>query len=218
VLAGFLPVSAALLLIGEALTPKVLDKAITNTTTASRMLPIAAKHLNQLYVSNALVIVGLGALAVSFAAVATLVRGRGATLATLAALIGGLGYFAGAIANVLVGFNLAAATATRTSQAVAARFLVTTFKSGVGNVFVLSYFIGSLAGTLLLGIALWRSRSVPRWLPVLFVIGNVIAMFASAGIVSVPLSLPFTLAMVILAVRIWRAAAPSAGPAANAPF
>ena len=110
----------------------------------------------------------------------------------------------------MVGFNLAAATARRTSEAVAARFLVTTFKSGVGNVFVLSYFIGSLAGTLLMGIALWRSRSLPRWLPVLFVIGNVIAMFASAGIVSVPLSLPFTLAVVVLAVRIWRAPTPSA--------
>jgi len=218
VLAAFLPVSAALLLIGEWLTPKGLDNQITTTKTALTMLAIAARHRDQVYISNALVIVGLGALAVSFAAIATLVRSRGATVATVAAVIGGLGYFAGAVANVWVGFNLAAATAAHLPDADAARFLVTTFNTRVGNVFLDGYILGTVVGSVLIGIALWRSRSVPRWLTVLFVIGNLVAGFAPAGIVSVPLSLPFTVAMLILALRIWQAAGGSADEAAVAPL
>ncbi len=211
VLALFLPVSVALLMIGEALTPKGLDQAIMKTSTALEMLPIAAKHPTQLYVSNALVIVGLGALAVSFAAIATLVRGRGSTFATVAALIGGFASFCGAIINVLVGFNLAAAVKAQLAQEDAARFLVVTFKSGVGNMFILGYFFGLIVASILMVIALWRSRCVPRWLPILFAVSLQVALFAHAGIVSIPLMLPFAVAMVILASRIWQAAALPAG-------
>lgn len=45
----------------------------------------------------------LDGLAVSYAAIATLVTGRGWVIATIAALLGGLGAFAGAVFNVLVG-------------------------------------------------------------------------------------------------------------------
>jgi hypothetical protein len=128
----------------------------------------------------------------------------------VAALVGGVAYFAGAIANVWVGFNLAAATSAKIPEADAARLLVTTFKAGVANGFLTVYFLGGLLGTLLIGIALWRSRAVPRWLPALFVVGNVVASFAPPGLVSVPLSLPFTAAMFILAWRIWQAASPPA--------
>jgi hypothetical protein len=33
------------------------------------------------------------------------------------------------------------------------------------------YFIGIFAAPVLMGFALWRSRSVPRWLAVLFTVG-----------------------------------------------
>ena len=52
------------------------------------MLPIAAKHPAQLYVAGSLAILALGALAVSYAAIATLARNRGSAVATVAALIG----------------------------------------------------------------------------------------------------------------------------------
>jgi hypothetical protein len=39
---------------------------------------------------------------VSYAAISTLVTGRGSAIATVAALIGGIGAFCGAIVNVLV--------------------------------------------------------------------------------------------------------------------
>jgi hypothetical protein len=67
----------------------------------------------------------------------------------------------------------------------AARFLVTSFGSGFGHGFLYAYLIGQYAGPVLMGLALWRSRSVPRWLYML----------------------PFAAAMILLAVRIWQAAA-----------
>ncbi|HBW17760.1 MAG: hypothetical protein ACLPN6_22620 [Streptosporangiaceae bacterium] len=201
VLAIFLPVAAALYIGAEGLNPKGTDQVITTTATAFRVLPIAAKHPAQLYLSGSLTLLALGALAVSYAAIATLVRDRGWVVATVAALIGGLGAFCGAMFNVLVGVNLASAATAHLSRDAAARFLVTTFNSGFGHVFMDVYFIGIFAAPVLMGFALWRSRSVPRWLAVLFLIGLEVAQqVSSAGPVLVVLfMLPFAVAMVLLA-------------------
>jgi hypothetical protein len=208
VLALFLPVAAVLYISAEALSPKGTDQVITTTATALKVLPIAAKHPTQLYVSGALAIVALGALAVSYAAIATLARNRGAAVAAVAALIGGIGAFCGATVEVLVYPNLAAAATAHLSPAAAARFLMTTFNSGFGHGFSYAYFIGIFAGPALMGVALWRSRSVPRWLAVLFFAGLEVAQQSiSAGPVVILYMLPFAAAMVLLAARIWQAAA-----------
>jgi hypothetical protein len=209
VLALFLPIAAVLYISCEALDPKGTDQVITSTATAFKVLPIAAKHPTQLYVAGSLSLLALGALAVSYAAIAMLVRNRGSAVATAAALIGGAGAFCGAIVNVLVGYNLAAVATAHLSQGAAARFLVTTFNSGFGQAFIAVYFIGIFAAPVIMGFALWRSRSVPRWLAVLFFIGLEVAQQQrSAGpAVVVPLMLPFAVAMVLLAARIWQAAA-----------
>ena len=145
VLAIFLPVTAVLYISAEALSPKGTDQVITTTATALKVLPIAARHPAQLYVAGSLALLGLGGLAVSYAAIAALVRNRGAAVATVAALIGGLGAFRGAIINVLVYPNLAAAATAHLTPGAAARFLVTTFNSGFGHVFLYAYFIGEYA-------------------------------------------------------------------------
>jgi hypothetical protein len=207
VLAIFLPISATLLVIGTALTPRGLDQLITSQATALTVLPIAVAHTNLLYVSNLLHLCGLGALGVSFAAIATLVRDRGAALATTAAVIGGFGAICGAIGNVLPGFNLAATVTAQLSPEVAAQYLVATFTSPVGEAILVGYLGSLLVGTILMAIALWRSPSTPRWLPFLFAIGLTIAALAPAGIVAIPLQLPFAAAMAILASRIWQMAA-----------
>jgi hypothetical protein len=213
VLALFLPLVAVLYISAEALSPKGTDQVIQTTATAFKVLAIAAKHPAQLYVAGSLALLGLGALAVSYAAIATLVRNRGSAVATVAALIGGIGAFCGAIVNVLVFPNLAAAATAHLSGGAAARFLVTTFNSGFGHVFLYAYFIGIYAAPALMGFALWRSGSVPRWLAVLFFIGLEVAQQQiSAGIVVVLYMLPFAVAMVLLAIRIWQAAAPPARP------
>jgi len=208
VLAIFLPVTAVLYIGGEALSPKGTDQLITSTAIALKVLPIAARHPAQLYAAAWLVLLGLGGLAVSYAAIAALARNRGSALATVAALIGGLGAFCGAITNVLVYPNLAAAATAHLAPGAAARFLVTSFNSEFGHVFTYLYFVGEYAAPVLMGYALWRSRSVPRWLAALFVIGLGVAEFqSSGGPIVVLYMLPFAAAMILLAARLWLAAA-----------
>lgn len=81
----------------EALNPKGTDQILSTTAVALKVLPIAARHPDQLYVSGYLSLLALGALAVSYAATATLVRGRGSMLAIVAVLLGGIGAFSGAL-------------------------------------------------------------------------------------------------------------------------
>lgn len=85
---------------------------------------------------------------------------------------------------------------------------MTAFNSGFGHAFLYAYSIGIFAAPVLMGFALWRSRSVPRWLAVLFVIGLEVAQqVQSKGIVVVlAYTLLFAVAMVLLAARIWQAA------------
>ena len=207
-LAVFLPITAVLYISAEALDPKGTDRLIDTTAVAFKVLSIAATHSAQLYVSGSLSILALGALAVSYAAIAMLVRGRGWVLATVAALLGGLGAFSGAIVNVLVGVNLAAAASAHITQDAAGRFLVTSFHAAPEQAAVYVYFVSEYAAPVLMGIALWRSRSVPRWLAVLFVIGLELAESMGAfGPIVVLFMLPFAVAMVLLAARIWQAAA-----------
>jgi len=208
VLALFLPIAAVLYISAEALSPKGTDQVVTDRATALKLLAIAAKHPTQLYIAGTCAVLGLGALAVSYAAIATLARGRGSSLATVAALIGSIGAFCGAIVNVLVFPNLAAAATAHTTPGAAAQFLVTTFNSGFGHGFEYAYFIGIYVAPLLMGVALWRSRAVPRWLAALFVVGLYVAESqSSGGAIVVPYMLPFAAAMVLLAARIWQAAA-----------
>ena len=154
ILALALPVTAVLLLFGGALTPKGLDRPVTSLAGALRELHIAAAHPGQVYFSNMLVIFGLGTLGISFFAIAVLASDRDRVLATTAGVIGWFGAFCGAVANVLIGFDLAAAVAAHVPSA-AAQILVSAntaaaawvFLSGISPVFLwLSSSPGSLSG------------------------------------------------------------------------
>jgi hypothetical protein len=208
VLAVFLPVTAALYVGAEALDPRGTDQVVTNTATAFKLLPIAAAHSSQLYLSGSLSVLALGGLAVSYAAIATLITGRGWVIATIAAVLGGLGAFAGAMLNVLVGISLAAAASAHMTQLAAARFLVSSFGSGPAQAAQYIYFASEYTAPVVMGFALWRSRAVPRWLAVLFAVGLEVAEAMGAiGPKVVLFMLPFAVAMILLAARIWRAAA-----------
>ena len=214
VLALFLPIAAALYIGAEALNPRGTDQQITTRGIAFKLLPIAVAQPTRLYVSGSLTFLALGALAVSYAAIATVVRNRNSALATVAALIGGIGAFCGAFINVLVGYNLATAATAHMSPDAAAAFLVNSFQSGAAQLFTAVYVIGTFLGPVLMGVALWRSRSVPRWLAVLFVAGLELAQqLGSIGPLPVLLlTLPFAVAMILLAAWIWHAAARPAPP------
>ena len=75
VLALFLPVAAALYISAEAPSPRGIDQPIANGTMALRERPIAAHHPSQLYASGSLTLLALGALTISYAAIATLIDG-----------------------------------------------------------------------------------------------------------------------------------------------
>jgi hypothetical protein len=202
VLALFLPLAALLLTVGQALTPKGLDHPIS-LSTALRELPIAEAHSGRLYLANLLVICGLGALGVSFCAIAVLVRERGSTIATVAAVVGGVAGFCGGLVNVLVGHDLAAAATAATTRRAGAQVLAAANRGWVFDVLFVCYLGGVAVATILIVVALWRSRAVPRWLPLLFLVGVALGASAPAGIVSIPLQLPVTAALIILSIRIW---------------
>ncbi|MGD0595769.1 MAG: hypothetical protein ABSB54_19035 [Acidimicrobiales bacterium] len=210
-LAVALPLTAALYIGAEGLDPKGTDRVLTTTAIAFKVLPLAAKHSTQLYVSGSLSELALGAVAVSYAAIAMLVRKRGSMAATIAALIGGIGAFCGAIVNVFVGLNVAAAATAHVTRQAAARILIANFNSGPGQAFTDIYAFSEYLAPIIMGFALWRSRRVPRWLAVLFGVGFEVAeATASIGLAKVVLLMaPFAVAMVLLAVRIWKEAEPA---------
>src|ERR1700734_1698614 len=216
VLAVFLRVTAGLYISWEALAPRATDQVVTGMAVAFRLLPIAAAHPSQLYLAGSLSLLALGGLAVSYAAIALLVTGRGWVIATIAALLGGLGAFAGAMLNVLGGISLAAAASAHMTQIGAARFLVTSFGSWPAQAAGYVYFASEYAAPVVMGFALWRSRAVPRWLAVLFTASLEVAESMSAIGPKVALfMLPFAVARILLAARIWQAAAhpvPMANP------
>jgi hypothetical protein len=207
-----LPLTAALYIGAEGLDPKGTDQIVTTTAIALKVLPIAANHSTQLYASGSLSELALVGVAISYGAIAMLVRKRGSTAATIAVLIGGIGALLGAIVNVFVGLNLAAAATAHVSRAAAARVLVANFNSGPGKAFTDVYAFSEVLAPIIMGAALWRSKCVPRWLAVLFAVGFELAeQTSSLGVARVVLQMvPFALAMVLLAVAIWRAAVQAA--------
>ena len=214
-LACFLPITAVLYIGCEALNPRGTDQVVTSTAVGLRLLPIAAAHSSQLYLSGSLSVLALGGLAVSYAAIATLVTGRGWVIATIAAVLGGLGAFAGAMLNVLGGISLAAAATAHMTHLAAAQFLVTSFASRPSQAAGYIYFGSEYLAPVVMGFALWRSRAVPRWLAVLFTASLEVAEAMGAiGPKVVLFMLPFAVAMILLAVRIWPA---TARPAATTP-
>ena len=88
------------------------------------------------------------------------------------------------------------------------------FNSRPGQAFTDFYAFSEFFAPVVMGVALWRSRSVPRWLAVLFVVGFELAeQTPSVGIARVVLQMAlFAVAMVLLSVRIWQAATDRVAP------
>jgi hypothetical protein len=87
---------------------------------------------------------------------------------------------------------------------------VNSFHSVPAQVATDVYFLSEFAAPVVMGVALWRSQSVPRWLAVLFVVGLGIAEgLPSWGPIALLLMLPFMAAMVLLAALIWQVASPA---------
>jgi len=97
-------------------------------------------------------------------AIAMMARGRSPRLAVTGgavAVIGGFGH------SVFGGIGLAylAMSSDATNRAALAD-VVTRVESGLAVIFMAAGMLGTVIGLVLLGIALFRSRVVPRWIPV----------------------------------------------------
>ena len=205
--------------------PKGLDSQSSSLASTTKQVTIAARHVDRFDAASVLIVFGLAAAAVSFAAIAVLVRGRGATFATTAVVLGAIALTCGVVANSTDNLALAEAAAVHPAAAVAGRMWVHIDASAFANTLGAVYFFGWMVAIVLAAIALWRSRVVPRWLAVVFAVAYIVSNFSSPGVIpGVPESLPFLLVMGYLGLLVWRTAVRadqvaeiSAAPAAPAP-
>jgi hypothetical protein len=150
---------------------------------------------------------------VAFGATATLCHRRsGIRLAVVGVGLAWLACVSGIVVNALVNLNVAGAVRADASTEDAAHVLFTVNTAPVPTAFLVSYIGGLIAAALLMGAALWRARSVPRWLAALLPVSLVIASLAPAGPAGALLGIPFAVAMVLISIRIWRDSRPIATP------
>ncbi len=194
--------AVGLLVTAGALMPSGLDQPIRSLDTARSQLAAASAHSGTLYLCTGLIILGLGSLAVSFPAIATLCPDRRS--ATLATAIAGLACISGVAVNSLVNLNVAGAVRAPVSRDAAARLLLAVNTTTLPTAYLISYVAGLVAASVLLGIALWRAKTLPGWLAALFPVALILASTAPPGLLGVILSIPFTTVMILLAVKLWR--------------
>lgn len=204
-LALSLPGAAVLLVLGESVMPKGLDTQSSSLASTTKQVLIAAAHVARFDTASLLIIFGLAAAAVSFAAIATLTRGRGSLPATLAAAIGAIALTCGIAANSTDNLALAEGAAVHPPVAVAAKVWAHIQGSPFANTLGVIYFLGWMLAIVLAAIALWRSRTVPRWIAALFAIAYIASNFTGPGVLpGVPESLPFLAIMLYLGLRVWQ--------------
>jgi len=104
-------------------------------------------------------------------AIATLVRRRSAALAHRGRDTGSGGRLLRHRRQCAWRHQPRTASTAHMAKLQAARFLTTSFNSGAGKAFFDIYAFSELLAPVLMAVALWRSRLVPRWLSVVFLVG-----------------------------------------------
>ena len=204
-LAVFPPLAIGLLMVGQLVMPPGLDQPIRTLRAAQAELMTASQHVDRLYGATLLILLGLGALAAAFAAIATLCGTRGTALAIAAALVAALACVCGIAVNSLVSLNLAGATRSG-SPPPGADLLLVSVNSGPAATGILVGYVGGLAAAgVLMAMALWRA-GIGRWLALLLPVCLVLGSLSPPGLVGVLLSLPIAIVMVLLARKIWKGA------------
>jgi hypothetical protein len=188
-----------LFLVGQALLPKppmALDDAF----------PLMLDHREQLMASR--LFTAAGAFLLVFAAVlyARLVpSGRGATLMKAAAGLFGVATFSNALSQAVAGYATWTVTVPGFDQP-SARYVIEHVESGLVALPLGFWSIPAFAlGSILMAVALWRSGSVPTWLPVLLAVGTVLAgALAGRGPIVALTQAPVTVALIVMAVLAYR--------------
>jgi MFS family permease len=204
-MAVFPPLAIGLLMVGQVVMPPGLDQPIRGVETAQAELMTAGQHVARLYLATLLILLGLGALAAAFAAIATLCGTRGTALGLAAALVAALACVCGIAVNSLVSLNLAGATRSGSTPSEAALLLVSVNTGPTATGILVGYVGGLTAASVLMAVGLWRA-GIGHRLALLFPVCLVLGSVSPPGPVGVLLSLPIALVMVLLARKIWQPA------------
>jgi hypothetical protein len=189
-----------LFLVGQALLPNLpmaLDDAF----------PLMLDHRDQLMAAR--LFTAAGAFLLIFAAVlyARLVpSGRGARLMTIGAALFGVATFSNALSQAVAGYATWTVTVPGFDQP-SARYVIEHVESGLVALPLGFWSIPAFAlGCLLMAVAMFRSGTVPTWLPVLLAVGTVLAgVLAGRGPIVALTQAPATVALVVMAVLTHRA-------------
>jgi hypothetical protein len=186
---------------GNTLFPAKSFQMPGTTAHALETLTATAGAPGRVLAGSLFEVVGFTLLAVTFAAVASLVRSRGGATATAAAVLGVVGSVGGILVTCWLGLSVYAASRTPIPQEAKAAYLVSlTHSSGVGMIGGVCFLAGLVGGSVLLAVSLFRSGRVARWicfalpLAVLFA-----AVFAPQGPAAMVMALPLLVVAVLLA-------------------
>lgn len=188
-------VGPVLFLIGQALLPSL-------PMTMDGAYPLMVEHREQLMAARLLTAAGaflLAFAAVHYARVVT--AGRGARLLRVGAGVFGVASFCNALSQAVAGYATWTVTTPGFDEA-SARYVIEHIESGVVALPLGFWSIPAFAlGALLMAAALWRSGSVPTWLPVLLAVGTVLAgALAGRGYVVGLTQAPVTAALIVMGV------------------
>jgi hypothetical protein len=184
-----------LFLAGQALLPNLpmaLDDAF----------PLMLEHRDQLMAARLFTAAGAFLLVCAAVLYPRLVpSGRGARLMSAGAWLFGVATFSNALSQAVAGYATWTVTEPGFDEP-SARFVIEHIESGAVALPLGFWSIPAFAlGALLMAVALWRSRSVPAWLPVLLALGTVLAgALAGRGPVVALTQAPVTAALIVMAV------------------
>jgi hypothetical protein len=182
---------------------QVLEPVLPGTLHEAYAAMVA--HRGQLMAAHLLTAAGAFLLIPAAVGFARLIPGgvRGRVLLLIGAWVFGVATFSNALSQAVSGYGTWAATAPGFDPA-AGRTMVDTIESGPVALPLGFWSIPAFAlGAILIAVALMLSRSVPLWMPVLLAVGTVLAMaFAGTGPLVALTQAPFTVALIVLGLRI----------------
>ncbi|MDQ4052523.1 MAG: hypothetical protein M3237_07460 [Actinomycetota bacterium] len=189
---------AVLFLVGQALLPNL-------PMSIGKAFPLMVEHRDQLMAARLFTAAGAFLLAPAAVGFARLVpRGaRGSRLLRLGAGLFGIATFSNALSQAVSGYATFTVTAPGFDTD-AGRLVVNRIETGLVAVPLGFWSIPAFAiGMLLMAAALFRSRRVPTWLPVLLAVGTVLAgALAGRGATVALTQAPATVALIVMALRI----------------
>ncbi|MBK5307471.1 MAG: hypothetical protein JJD92_12350 [Frankiaceae bacterium] len=197
-----------LLGVGNATLPK--HSYIFTGTTEHALDALAATDAapGRVRAAGLILVVGYTCLAAMFCAVASLVRARGGLPATAGAVLGVVGSVGAVMVTCWIALSVYAANVADIPSDAKAAYLVSLVKtSGLGNAAGLPFLGGLFLGSVLMGVALFRSKVVAAWLAVLFPITVIPATLAAPqDVLGGLFALPLVAVMARLSWQLWRRA------------